>query len=123
MVWRKGLLIKIKNFGINGHMFEWIADFVTDRTFQVRIGDEHSDIYILENGTSQGSIILPALFPMMINDMPNYLTLLFHSSQMTVPFSNRDQTSSGYRERSKKILMFFSTGAIYGASRSPLKRL
>jgi len=75
MVWRKGLLIKIKKkFGINGHMFAWIADLITDRTFQVRIGDEHSDIYILENGTSQGSIISPTLFLMMINDMPNSLS-------------------------------------------------
>jgi len=75
MVWRKGLLIKIKKkFGINGHMFAWIADLITDRTFQVRIGDEHLDIYILENGTSQGSIISPTLFLMMINDMPNSLS-------------------------------------------------
>jgi len=33
MVWRKGLLIKLKKFSINGRMFDWIADFTTDRTF------------------------------------------------------------------------------------------
>ena len=42
MVWRKGLLIKLKEFGINGRMFDWIADFNTDRTFQVRVGDVYS---------------------------------------------------------------------------------
>jgi len=65
--------INKKNIGINGHMFKWIANVITDRTFQVRIGDEQSNIYILENGTSQGLIISPTLFLMMINDMPNSL--------------------------------------------------
>jgi len=32
MVWRNGLLIKLKKLGINGKMFSWIADFFTDRT-------------------------------------------------------------------------------------------
>ena len=73
MVWRKGLLIKLKEFGINGRMFDWIADFTTDRTFQVRVGDALSAIYTLENGTNQGSMISPELFISMIDDLPNSL--------------------------------------------------
>jgi len=44
VVWRKGLLIKLKEFGINGRMFDWIAHFSTDRTFQVRVGDPLSAV-------------------------------------------------------------------------------
>ena len=73
MVWRKGLLIKLKEFGINGQMFDWIADFTTDRTFQVRVGDALSAIYTLENRTNQGSMISPELFISMIDDLPNSL--------------------------------------------------
>ena len=73
MVWRKGLLIKLKEFGINGRMFDWIVDFTTDRTFQVRVGDTLSAIYTLENGTNQGSMISPELFISMIDDLPNNL--------------------------------------------------
>ena len=45
IVQRKGLLIKLKKFGINGRMFDWIADFITDQTFQVRVRDALSPIY------------------------------------------------------------------------------
>ena len=27
MLWKNGLLIKLKRLGVNGRMFEWIADF------------------------------------------------------------------------------------------------
>jgi len=57
MVWIKGLLIQLKEFGINGRTFDWIADFITDRKFQVHVGDAFSAIYTLENGTNQGSMI------------------------------------------------------------------
>ena len=54
-------------------MFDWIADFITDRTFQDRIGDALSAIYTPENGTNQGSMISPELFTSMIDDLPNSL--------------------------------------------------
>lgn len=73
MVWRKGLLLKLKSFSINGRMFNWIADFNTDRTFQVRVGDTLSSIHKLENGTNQGSMISPELFLCMIDDLPDCL--------------------------------------------------
>ena len=40
MVWRPGLLAKVKSLGILGNMFAFIKDFVNDRTFQVRIGTD-----------------------------------------------------------------------------------
>ena len=54
-------------------MFKFISDFLTDRTIQVRVGDALSDIFRLENGTTQGSIISPLLFLIMINDLPDVL--------------------------------------------------
>jgi len=65
--------MKLKKFGINGRMFDWIADFTTDRTFQLRVGDALSATYTLENGTNQGSMISPELFISMIDDRPNSL--------------------------------------------------
>lgn len=59
MVWRTGLLIKLKGFGINGRMLQWIANFIGDRTIQVRVGTTLSNIYTVENGTAQGSMISP----------------------------------------------------------------
>jgi len=71
MVWRSGLLIKLKRFGINGHMFNWIADFISERTIQVRVGSALSSTYTVENGTAQGSIISPEPFLGLIDDLPD----------------------------------------------------
>ena len=69
MLWRPGLLMKIKRLGIHGNMFSFIESFVSERTFQVKVGSVLSEAKILENGTPQGSIISPILFLIMINDM------------------------------------------------------
>ena len=39
----------------------------------MRVGDALSDIFRLENGTAQGSIISPLLFLIMTNDQPDVL--------------------------------------------------
>ena len=70
---RCGLMIKLKNYSINGHMFDWIRDFLTDRIIQVRVGIELSRTHVIENGTPQGAMISPILFICMVNDIPDGL--------------------------------------------------
>ena len=64
------LLKKFKEFGIMGNIFKWVENFLSDRTFQVKVGAELSDKFVQQNGTPQGSIISPLLFLIMINDIP-----------------------------------------------------
>ena len=66
-------MMKLKSLGVNGKMFSWIADFFNDRTLQVRVSSSLSNVYVLENGTSQGSMISPAMFISMIDDLPSSL--------------------------------------------------
>ena len=73
MVWQKGLLIKMKKLGLTGNVFSFVNNFLTDRTLQVRVGADLSNIQLLENGTAQGSVISPLLFLIMINDLPKCL--------------------------------------------------
>ena len=70
MIWKDGLLYKLRQLGIENEMYNWIDDFLTDRTIQVRIGNELSDVIKLENGTPQGSVLSSVLFLVMINDLP-----------------------------------------------------
>jgi len=70
MVWRKGLMIKLKRLDINGPMFQWMDAFLSDRTIQVRVGSTLSDTVVLENGTAQGAMISPRAFISMIDDLP-----------------------------------------------------
>ena len=61
MMWRAGLLIKLKNLGITGNIFNFIKNFLTDRSIQVKVGSTFSQKYTLDNGAAQGSIISPLL--------------------------------------------------------------
>ena len=69
MLWRDGLLIKLESMGIGGRMFNWVLDFLKDRTMEVRVGATHSRVYPTENGVPQGSVCSPLLFSVMINDI------------------------------------------------------
>lgn len=55
--------------GINGHMFQQISNFLTKRTFQVKVGTDRSKAMEMDNGTFQGFVISPLLFLIMINDI------------------------------------------------------
>lgn len=68
-LWKDGLLIKLYDAGIRGRMFNWIKDFLKERTIQVRIGGTSSKSVKIGNGTPQGSVISPVLFNVMINDI------------------------------------------------------
>ena len=70
MMWKGGVLEKLKRMKTGGEILNWIDDFLTDRTFQVRIGEELSGTFRLENGTPQGSRLSPLLFLIQINDFP-----------------------------------------------------
>ena len=67
MLFKEGLLVKLSKIGIDGQMFNWIKHFLSDRTFQVKIGDSLSDNFTLQFGTPQGSVISPFLFLIVIN--------------------------------------------------------
>ena len=60
--------------GINGKMFTYIKQFLSNRTMQVRVGNTLSGTHTLKNGTPQGSIISHILFLVMINDLPANIT-------------------------------------------------
>jgi hypothetical protein len=69
MLWKHGLLQKMVSLNIYGNMLSYVNVFLSNRTLQVRINNTCSDIYIVQNGTPQGSCISPTLFKIMVNDL------------------------------------------------------
>ena len=74
-VWRKGLLIKMRNMGIHGKMLQWIQAFLTNRTIQTTIDGATSSHLTLEEGLPQGSALSCTLFLIFINDLPPLLNV------------------------------------------------
>ena len=67
-------LSKLLRYGISGPMFRFIHSFLSNRTFQGRLGSTLSLTKGLETGTAQGSVLSPIVFSLMINDLPERIT-------------------------------------------------
>src|SRR6218665_1234811 len=70
LMWTDGLLYKLQRLGIQGHLFKWIRNFLSDRSIRVRVGTSLSNSFPMENGSPQGSVISPVLFIILLNDIP-----------------------------------------------------
>jgi ribonuclease HI len=72
--WKHGIMTDLHEAGLRGRLPNFIAQFLNNRTFSVRIGATLSDIYHQEEGVPQGSILSVTLFSMKINSIVKVLS-------------------------------------------------
>ena len=72
-VWHAGLLHKIKSYGISGQIFGLIFSFLSNRRLRVVLDGKSSQEYPVNVGVPQGSILVPALFLLYINSLPDHV--------------------------------------------------
>lgn len=58
LLWIEGLLIKLHQLGVKGNMLNWVRDFLSNRSIQVKVVTDVLESYGVENGTPQGSLLL-----------------------------------------------------------------
>ncbi len=67
------LIQKLKAYGINDNIVNWIESFLHDRTFNVSINGSISQSKAAVSGVPQGSVLGPFLFLTCVNDLPDLL--------------------------------------------------
>ena len=82
----ESLLGKLQSYGIDNDIQGWIRDFLTNRTQEVVVDGERSDVAPVESGVPQGTVLGPLLFLLHINDLPDSV-----QSQVRTTASSTDQ--------------------------------
>lgn len=69
----RGLLHKAKQYGIRGHLIDWLHSYLSDRKIRVVLSGQASSVYPISSGVPQGSILGPTLFLLYTNDAEDHL--------------------------------------------------
>ena len=75
-VWHKGLIFKLKQYGISGDLLNWITDYLEDRQQRVIIKSYTSNYKTVSAGVPQGLVLGPLLFLIYIYDIADSLLSL-----------------------------------------------
>ena len=72
-VWHKGILFKLKTYGVNGEVLTLLTNYLYERYQRVVLNGQTSSWELVKSGAHQGSVLGPLFFLIYINDLPDNL--------------------------------------------------
>jgi hypothetical protein len=110
-VWHDGLIFKLFKIGVPYYLLVLFKDFLSNRTFVVKINGSFSSIRPIACGVPQGGVLSPTFFSYYINDVPlasgaNETTLLFADDivyRLSFQFREKNRLIPGAKEEAQKM--------------------
>jgi len=91
------MMLRMKQHGFRGKPYNWLLNFLTDRTQRVKIGTKVSEILPVSSGIIQGSVLGPTLFNVFINEIDyclDHCHILKYADDIRIFRSSRRDDSS-----------------------------
>ena len=117
-VWHRGLIHKLKKYGISGDLLDWIHNYLYMRNQRVFINGTFSSLKFILAGVPQGTVLGPLFFLIYINDLADYLHGMAQSEdEKSLSFSSNNFAFIEHilnsdlvklKERAKKWLVKFN---------------
>ena len=92
------LIEKLRAYGVQGKLLDWIKSFLTGRSQQVIVGNSSSTWGSVPSGVPQGSVLGPILFILYVNDLPSLvkssLTMFADDTKLYRPIRDESDTTA-----------------------------